>query len=307
MKKYSLLGFAAYMIVLSSEGVCSVVNVKTNKPLAVKNGEVKLKCDSDTFAEDGSPINTKGTEYMYKIEDLKEWGEGSWEDVEAEPEVPVVEKTPEEILKEKNAAKLKELTAARKVANDELMANLTSPNMQEYGVKLKKAQDDLDAFKATLSGSTTVSIKEITPEEKESLVNLTDARLAVEIAQEGLRLAIEAHTAAGFKLPKKKGESTGSGAGVGGAERKLDYNGSQELRKRYAELVAEGKTHPEASAIVGEEFGVGRQAVHYKLTYRQHILKQGDPVYVPLSDEYYNRYQGEPMPCTVKEWYAKKA
>ena len=305
MKKYTMGGFGLYAIILSADGVCSVLNTKTNKNVAVKNGEVKLKATEDTTdALDGSAITTAGTEYVYKLSDLQAWGEGYWENVEPEEAAPVVEKTPEEIAKEENAAKMKELVAAQKQANKDLMDNLTAPNMQEYGAKLKAATDALDAFKATLT--TTTPAKVVTEEEKASLADIADARIAAELAQEGLKLAIDAHIAAGFKLPKKSGTTT-STANVGGGERKLDYAGAQDLRKRYSELIAEGKDHTEASAIVGEEFGVGRQAVHYKLTYRQHILKQGDPIYVPLNDEYYNRYQGEPMPCTTKEWYAKKA
>lgn len=338
MKHCFLTGFAAFIIMSDASGKISVKNTKTGKTVVPKSGSVKIKCDSDVNAEDGSPMFTAGTEYQFSLKDLAASCEGSWIDGDGTapkvaPKVDVEEtRTAEQIeldnIKAQNSAKLKELKATMDNANKNMLANITDEKLfTEWSGKLRDAKLAYDTFKASVGGAVKEGkakkapkekkVKEVRVKSEQELASealIATLRQKVEDAKTELAEQIEKHnsTEGWGKIGKSGGGGKGSGGG-GSKERILDYDKAQVIRKEYAEMLKGGKSANEAVNACVDAHGIDRVAILRVINYRQHLLKREDEAFLkvlPFNTEYHNKFAGEDMPegCTSQnDWYKKKS
>lgn len=306
MKHYILAGFAA-TIALNGENLTVTVNSKEVK-LNKKKVYSLICTDESGKTEDFAPVI--GTAYDFPAKDLIAEGEGKW--VSDEQTVPKPVAAPVDPV----AVEKKRLKGLVDTAQKYMLSVITDPSkVMAAATSLAEAKKTYEDYLSANGGTIKAAPKVEAPKsqaEVDSLAAITVqlAKIAsindsLKVENESLTKLIATHKEAGFVYGKVKTGNKG-----GGGTRVLDYDKAQAIRKEIADMIATGKSESDAVGDVVKTSGLERVMIVRLVKYRQHLLKQGDPQYLPFDQAYYNRYEGQTLAdvscADQKSWYSKK-
>ena len=278
MKKIAFIAGA----MLSAQGQI-FINGELLPSIGKKKEAYRVKLTLSQDVDNDMIQGVSGSEFEISQEELVNWYSSLPAEVEAEVKPAEVEAE----VKPDNKARIKQL---KKEIEKLVMAGEFGENLAKLGAELKELEDSKPTREAKIK-----EVKEATAEQKVQ-IEAYEAKIAEIEAMKAQITEIKEAISAGIESLPALREGIEEFTRKYGAKTTGDGNTApknlvgQELRKMYAELVAEGSKHSEAVNRTAEHFGCGTQTVNRCVLYMQHPLKPGETEYTPLVNKQFPLY-----------------